>query len=240
MTGCLRDTVLTLSAFTFLLTFTACGGGTGEVTGDGGGDGPDNAADEAIPQLVSADYIGLDHIARISRFRSGVGHDYSDEFESCRSMKHYFRPHLSADWSAVPIFSPTTGIVSQVDTEWTGSQVRIRSEQHPTFSVILFHVDLANPLVVGDRVVAGQQLGTHIGSQTMSDIAVGNQTSTGWRLVSYFDVMTDSVFERYRARGLQTRDDAIISREARDADPLICSGETFADGGSIENWVDLN
>src|SRR5271157_4106095 len=71
----------------------------------------DAAADEVfdpnahdLPTLVEADYIELPKIASISKFRSAAGHDYSDAFESCRSMKHYFRPSEDADWASVRIF----------------------------------------------------------------------------------------------------------------------------------------
>ena len=37
-----------------------------------------------------------------------------------------------------------------------------------------------------------------------------------------------------------SRDDFIIPREARDADPLTCEGEEFTVGGNLENWVVLN
>ena len=37
---------------------------------------------ERIPIFVSSDYIDLSKIYRISRFRSGEGHDNSDDFES--------------------------------------------------------------------------------------------------------------------------------------------------------------
>jgi hypothetical protein len=44
----------------------------------------------------------------------------------------------------------------------------------------------------------------------------------------------------YQARGLNSRNDAIISKAERDADPIACQGEEeFADGGNLENW-DLN
>ena len=45
-----------------------------------------------IPQFVSTNVMDLVNISQISKFRSGAGHDYSDDFESCRSMKHYFIP----------------------------------------------------------------------------------------------------------------------------------------------------
>jgi hypothetical protein len=155
-------------------------------------------------------------------------------------MKHYFDPKSngSVDWSTVQIFSPVSGTVSQIWEGWAGTTVRIKSEEYPAFYFIIFHVNLTNPLNVGDLVTAGQQLGTQ--AHTGSDIAVGVDTPNGWKLVSYFDVMTDSLFQDYQARGLSSRDDAIISKEARDADPLTCDGEEFTDSGNLENYVVLN
>lgn len=193
-----------------------------------------------IPKFVNTDYIELSKISRISKFRSNVGHNYSDDFESCRSMKHYFQPDESVDWSAVLIYSPVNGTVSRIDQEWAGTQVRIRSDEYPDIFFILFHVSLDNPINIEDHVIAGQQLGTHIGEQTMSDIAVGMNTQDGWKLISYFEIMTDSLFQNYQLRGLNSRDDFIIPREARDADPLTCEGEEFTVGGNLENWVVLN
>jgi len=40
----------------------------------------------------------------------------------------------------------------------------------------------------------------------MSDIAVGVNTLSGWKLVSYFDVITDSIFQNYQARGVSSVD----------------------------------
>jgi hypothetical protein len=190
-----------------------------------------------IPKFVKVDYIELEKIYRISKFRSSEGHDYWDDFEKCRSMKHYFQPK---DTVSIKIFSPVKGTVSKVDSEWAGIQVRIKSESYPAFYFIIFHINLINPLNVGDNITAGQQLGTHFSSQTYSDIAVGVNTPKGWKLVSYFDVMTDSLFQTYQARGLSSRNDVIISKEARDVDTLTCVGETFNNQGHLENWVILN
>jgi len=193
-----------------------------------------------IPKFAGMDYIELAKIQRISKFRSSEGHDYWDDFESCRSMKHYFAPKDTVDWSSVKIFSPVNGIIFRMDQEWAGTQVRIKSDAYPAFYFIIFHINLSNPLATGDKVTAGQQLGTHIGSQTMSDIAVGINTPNGWKLVSYFDIIADSVFQRYHARGLGSRADAIISKQARDADTLKCNGDAFLNSGTIDNWVTLN
>jgi hypothetical protein len=195
---------------------------------------------KGIPRFVATDYIESAKIQQITKFRSGEGHSYSDDFETCRSMKHYFLPKSTVDWGTIKIFSPVRGTVSNVVMEFAGAQVAIQSADYSAFRFIIFHINLTNPLKIGDPVSAGQQLGTHIGSQTMSDMAVGVNTPKGYALVSYFALMTDPVFQTYQARGVASREAMVISRAARDADPLGCSGETFATIGTINNWQILN
>jgi hypothetical protein len=192
-------------------------------------EGDDNGNEDVNQGIVTADYIELDKITRISRFRSGIGHDYSDSLESCRSMKHYFVPKAYP----VKIFSPVTGTISYLTQEWAGTQVGIQSGNR-TF--VIFHVKVLDTLTVGSVMTAGQEIGTHIGSQTWSDIAVWEND----KLLSYFDVMNDSVFQSYQNRGISSRNDLIISKTDRDADSLTCNGDTFQDAGNIPNWVNLN
>jgi len=197
---------------------------------------------KGIPRFVGTDYIELDKIGRISRFRSGEGHDFSDDFESCRSMKHYFMPKEDVDWSTVKVFSPVNGTICSTNDEGlpnSGKQVRIKSEEYPAFYFVIFHVNLNNNFVAGEVVSAGQLLGFHVGSVTYSDIAVGVFTPTGNRLVSYFDVMTDTLLRGYMRRGLKSPSDIIITKEERDANSLTCDGEVFTDSGTIENWITL-
>jgi hypothetical protein len=53
--------------------------------------------------------------------------------------------------------------------------------------------------------------------------------------------MTDDVFAEYEARGVASREAAIITKEERDADPVPCEAQTqFLEQGTIENWLDLN
>lgn len=191
------------------------------------------------PKFIVVNYIELDKIERISKFRSGIGHDYSDDSESCRSMKHYFQPKSAVNWSLVKIFSPVDGKVVRIFDEWAGTQVQIQPKTMQSCTIIIFHIALQKPLIVGDSVSAGQLLGMHIGSQTMSDIAVGFSLQNKWRLFSYFDVISDSLFQQYTAKVISSRAQCIISKEARDADSLKCSGETFSSSGILENWVTL-
>lgn len=193
-----------------------------------------------IPKFIKTDYIELSHIYRISKFRSGIGHSYSDNFEFCRSMKHYFQPKNEIDWTTVKIFSPFSGTVVRIYQEWAGTQVMIQSKDYPAFFVIIFHINLSKQLNTNDFISENQQLGTHIGSQTYSDIAFGINTTKGWKLVSYFDLMTDQLFKNYQTKGIVERSSIIISKADRDASPLICNGETFINSGSIENWIILN
>jgi hypothetical protein len=194
-----------------------------------------------IPKFVETNYIELDKIYRISKFRSSVGHDYSDAVEHCRSMKHYFEPLSTLDWSTVKVFSPVTGTLTRVETEWAGTKLEIASDAYPAFRFSIFHINTLVQYNVGDKVVAGVQLGTHIGSETMSDISViVNDPTRQGRMVSYFDVITDAVFNLYSNRGVTKREDMIIPKATRDANPLSCSGDTFISTDTLENWVILN
>lgn len=192
-----------------------------------------------FPHFVGTEYIELDKIGRISKFRSSVGHDYHDDFEQCRSMKHYFEPKSSVDWSGIKLVAPVSGTVSRMFEEWAGMQVQIQSKKYPTIFFIIFHIHLAAPLQVGDTLIAGQLLGTHIGSQTMSDMAVGVATDKGWELISYFDVLNDSLFQQYQSKGVAKRSDMIITKEMRNTDTLKCAGDAFLGSGAIEDWVVL-
>lgn len=227
-----------------LIYYSPIGCNPADEVDDGGENEQDNTIYDVdlygIPRFVNANYIELYKIYRISKFRSGFGHDYSDDFEDCRSMKHYFQPKGSVNWSAVGIYSPVTGTVIDLNDGWAGTQVRIMSDLYPAFQFILFHVNLSTSLHIDDVVSAGEKLGNHIGSQTMSDIAVGVNTPNGWKLISFFDVMTDQLFQNYQARGVSTRNQVIISKQARDADPLTCQGETFTNSGNLNNWFILN
>jgi len=198
-----------------------------------------NPATQGIPKFVTHQYLDLDSIGRISRFRSGEGHSYTDDFERCRSMKHYFDPRTAGIASSIRVYSPVTGTVAEARPEWTGTQVRITPTEYPAFQIILFHVNVSIPLDTGTPLVAGQQIGYHVGSQTMSDVAVGVGTAAGFQLVSWFEVLIDTALEPYRARGISAASDVIISRPDRDSQPLSCSGEQFGDKGTIPNWVNL-
>lgn len=207
---------------------------------------------QGLPHFVEADITELDKIEEVSKFRSGFGHSFTDGFEVCRSMKHYFSPYAAyRENNLVEIYAPVSGTIISVMDDGHGASVgltnkavQIRPDSQPAFTFELFHVDLVSAqIVTGKRVEAGELLGyarmyyedldEHA---TSFDVAVWANTPAGTRLVSYFEVLTDPVFAAYQARGAASRQDFIISQQARDADPLECSGETFNSAGNLENW----
>lgn len=195
---------------------------------------------DGIPRFISTNYIELGKIYRISRFRSSVGHDYSDAFEHCRSMKHYFEPAIDVDWSLIKIYAPVTGIITRVEEEWAGTKLEIASNDYPAFRISIFHINKIKPFNINDTISAGQLMGTHIGAQTYSDISViVNDPTRQGRFVSFFDVMTDPLYKQFTDRGVNNRKDLIISKEERDRYPLTCNGDTFTSLDSLENWFVL-
>lgn len=196
---------------------------------------PVTPPDTTLTRFVAVNYIDLAKIGRISKFRSGIGHDYSDDSEHCRSMKHYFEPLDTVDWASVAITCPVDATVNVLRDDFAGKQVEMIVDGHTAYSIVIFHIALDSPLTVGQHLKGGQRLGHHIGSMTMSDIAVRMNN----RLVSFFDIITDSLFAEFQARGVASRDSIIISRAARDADPLYCSGDAFGTAGTLANWVAL-
>ena len=206
--------------------------------------------EDTVPQFVESNYLDLNKIDKISKFRSGMGHDYSDDFESCRSMKHYFNPNVE-DYSLIEIFSPIDGIVVSM-IESNGIRINIKSSEYPEYQFIIFHIDPVLDLEVGNAVSAGEKIGNHINNSTISDIAVRRHVLHEGifknQLLSFFEVMTDEHFNaNYLGTEIISRSDLIISLTERDANPLNCEGEEFfgemhADGGygSISNWAQLN
>jgi hypothetical protein len=227
-----------LLIFSTSIGFYACSDSEDDPT-------PKKEDSEIVSKIVSNNYIELDKIEKISRFRSGEGHDYSDSNEKCRSMKHYFKPKEGIDASEIQIFSPIDGeIAFAFEEEVGGTQIYIRATNiNKDLYFVIFHVNLKEGITEGTKVSAGENIGNHIGNQTWSDIAVCFGTEENNTLYSYFDFLTDDLFAQYKARGVESRGALIITKDERDADPLRLvseDSEEFVNSGTIENWVKLN
>lgn len=199
-----------------------------------------------LPLFIQADWIDLSKVASISKFRSGMGHSFVDRTETCRSMKHYY--NLASDhgkphgWSpgdpppsapntneGVAIFSPVDGEITSFEEENIdfGLQIRLRPNSHPNFTIRLFHIFPAQDVKPDINVKAGQQIG-QIRLDQNTDISVEYGSPRDNRFVSYFEVMPDSILAEYIKRGVTSREEMIISKDARDTKPLECNGQQFS------------
>ena len=215
-----------------------------------------NISTNGIPEFISNDFTQLSKIEKISKFRSSYGHSYTDKFENCRSMKHYYQPYANYRVNNnIEIYSPVNGTIISVTNEEHGSstglinkQIHIRPESYPAFTIILFHTDLiSGDIKAGATVHSGDLLGyARMYYDDLSeyantfDIAVRVLTNGGIMLVSYFYTMESTLFDSYISRGASTRQDFIITRQVRDDNPLECDGDAFLTYGSLENWFTLN
>jgi len=225
------------------------------LTHNGFGIDPNN-----LPQFIKADFIDLSKIYSISKFRSGEGHDFSGGGETCRSMKHYFTPQYdpAAQYTKdaegkglppkpdgktdIPIYSPVDGRIQGISEEHTpiGKQISIRPASASQFNIRLFHVYPSEGIKMFSKVTAGQQIGV-IGKNQGTDIAVEIGGPWHQTFVSYFEVMSDSVFAAYTARGATSRNDFIITQAYRDAHPLQCANdksEAFIYPANYDHTVD--
>jgi len=196
-------------------------------------------------QFIQAEFIDLSRIGSVSKYRSGAGHDYAANGETCRSMKHYFNPIIdpSNDWrlnstngippkpdgkTDIPIYSPVDGRITSVNEDQMdiGVQVWIQPDNATKYKIRLFHIFLSEGIGKGTEVTAGQKIGI-IAGQQMTDIAVEGLAPWKKQAVSYFQVLPDNLFQAYIARGATSREDFIISASERDESPLQCEGEKF-------------
>ncbi len=194
-----------------------------------------------LPRFVTTDILDLNQISNISRFRSKAGHDFNDGFESQRSMKHYFYPKTAFGNSSnlITVTSPVNGILSmKYDEHYRSFQIRIQPSEYPYVSFVVFHVSTI--LEQGDVLTQGQFIGyanvttdrTEPGASSDFDIAVWLNSG---HLVSYFDVMSESLFSNYIARGLSNRSDIIIDKATADLDT-----RSFSDGNNyLLDWFIL-
>jgi len=193
----------------------------------------------APPKFVAADFVPRDAVARLTRFRSGIGRNVPDDFESCRHMGHYFRFCSSVDPRAEKIASPVDGVIAGSTRGPRGTTICIRSTQYPAIHFVLEYVAPAFTPAAGVKVARGQVLGSPFAADSEMSILVWIMTPAGNRLVSFFEVMTDAFFVGYECCGVASRAALIISKAERDAHPLACSGDTFIGVDPLVTTVSL-
>jgi len=223
-----------------------------------------------VPQFINTSFIELDKIECVKRFRSGFGDDHSDIFEDCRDMKNIFYTfeEYRTD-KELKICSPVEGkidLITQIPVNSSGTWsavekdlftiVWIRSNEYSPFNVVIGWLDIRDMgLDIGAEVSAGQHIGYacmryngNLLNAPQLPIWLEVATLEGVKRISYFDAITDYVFDEFKTRGATSRDQFIISKEERDEDLLKCIYNPGSRGigeyliyekGKIPNWVYL-
>jgi hypothetical protein len=118
---------------------------------------------DPLPKFITANFVNVSNLEKISKFRSGAGHNYSDEYEAPdRSMKHYFVPlpqyrETQGTDHSLRVYSPVAGTVVKIkDDIWNttlglGShQLHIIPDGYNMFEVRLFHINNLDTLPITD------------------------------------------------------------------------------------------
>lgn len=225
------------------------------------------AQNQPLP-LLTANFVNLDKIERISRFRSCAGHVTvpQDNREKRRSMKHYFwvKKSIKKTDPAVEIYAPYDGFVSVLRSdpaERLEGEIALVPKDAFVFlppigrwSFSVQHINVRPDLKQGSEVKAGELLGTATALNTGGgsfDIVyakysaltkmIDNWNSPFSELDSVFNHMTEPVFSQYIRKGITNKEDMIISKEQRDQN--LCqyeeNGPYFRNQEAPENWVIL-
>ena len=158
-------------------------------------------------------------------------------------MKHYVEPLVAddfwsrfhegniskSDWPVIQYFAPVAGTIINMrpsenifgDPE---NQFIIQSSEYPNIWFDFFHVQTKEDLHNGSTVEAGEFLGI-ISPGSSGEIAVSVNPNSDEQLVSFFEVIDDNVFMEYKKRGVNSRQDFIISKDERDKKPLQCDDD---------------
>ncbi len=214
------------------------------------------------PPQLTANFVDLDKVWKISKFRSCAGHTTipQDGRELKRNMKHYITLHPEhRKENFVEVYSPYNGHIALILKEeiWvapgTKSLLNILPFNRWMFSVI--HVKPRDGLSMGDKVSAGELIGygtflqfpesdaafdAVYGKMNIPPKKVDNWSSPYGDLDSPFNHLSAGALAEYEQKGV-TRKNIILSAEERDKDPCV-----YRDGGPYfghkiisDDWVDL-
>lgn len=203
---------------------------------------------EDTKKLIAANPIDLSQVARISKFRSCVGHDYSGfnangEKESLRSMKHYIEPLQNLIGSTeIKIFAPFDGVITEIRESPPGKQMLISADAERSWNFVFFHVEPLSNIEEGAKVSAGQLIG-HASPDIAENFDFGLK-QFGFRQIfdSPFMHMPDEILGEYKTYGITT-ENIIVPKNARDNDTCPVQGTKNGDavfsGHHNEDFVAL-
>ena len=210
---------------------------------------------ENPPAFVTANFVDPTKIFLVSKFRSGIGHDFSGgSGETCRSMKHYLAtmddkaPDYKIEGGGkkeampipvkgvdVPIYSPADGTYDLIPGDGIpiNREVDVTPTAYATVRIRLMHVAPLDSMKPGQKVKAGQQIGLVLRNQSF-DAAIETQVNdkvNKTRYISIFKAMTPSVFAEWKKRGATSPAQFSLTKAQVDAKPWKCETGTGAKAG---------
>jgi hypothetical protein len=206
----------------------------------------------ASGNFILANPVDLEHVVRLSKFRSCVGHDYSPgvlaktgagdtSVESKRSMKHYVIIDIPASPSrVVKGYAPFDGKVSYNTTDSSmGIGVLITSPNGWIFEFMHVQALVAEGTNVraGDAVVAApaDNAAAAAAAKNSGNTPSGGNTTNVFDIALYSAFTKPSIFESpfghmapniaalWSAKGF-TFETTVITKGARDAAPCVTDG----------------
>ena len=214
------------------------------------------------PKIATSNFIDLDSVIKITKLRSAYGHDYTfgdeehdPDFNSCRSMKHYFDSYTYAQKTTqafgdydtkgnMRYYSPVAGELRDIMTNefmlgQNEYQFTIISDEISNMNFSFMHVDLLEDLRKGASVEAGQHIGYVGRPYGQAEIVTWLMLGDGKvKYISFFDVISDKIFSEYEDRGVVSRSQMTIPREERESNPISChpdngGGNFIAEGDEL-------
>lgn len=225
------------------------------------------SATKTSPPQITANFTELNKIEKISKYRSCAGHTSvpQNKQEMKRSMKHYFqaKPEYLGK-NKVEIYAPYDGyvaVVRQDETEGLEGEIWIAPDDIfvilPPIGRWMFsvqHIDIREGLKRGSKVKAGELIGYGAllnTNRNTFDIVYGkgaifSKMIDNWKgpfidLDSVFNQMSASVFRQYQVKGIDSKENIIISKKERDQNPCAYkdNGPYFIGQEKLDNWAIL-
>ncbi len=204
--------------------------------------------------IMTANFIDLAKVEKISKYRSCQGHLVvpQNESESRRNMKHYviLKPEYQGGGKA-NVYSPINGIIKSIGKRpenglegeiWLGSD-------NDEWDVSIQHLFISEDLEEGQKVKAGQIIGMAAdkGIDVVYGVgAQGTKTIEGYQspylaLDSIFNHASKAILADYEAKGASLAD-LTYSKEFRDQNPceLEGTGGQLNDYEHPEDWTFLH
>jgi hypothetical protein len=185
-------------------------------------------------RFVTASPMDLEQIARISKFRSCSGHDYSGKdidgvVEHERSMKSYAIPLKSLDGTKgqVKVIAPFDAVVIDRSQGKLAENLDLEPVAAPGWVYELGHITVDASITAGSHLDAGQLIGTYDESGAFDlQLWFGGHntvnTTNGYfdSIFSHVTPAVEALLERY---GISASD-LVVTREYRDAHPCVGKG----------------